>query len=127
MISDDISLSRKLFEQVRLYPELEPLTQSLSIATFRFVPADLDRNGVDSQAYLDKLNRDLLDRLQNSGEVYLSNAVIDGKFALRACIVNFRTSLDDVEALPSLVVHAGKDLDLQLRRELIGAVAPPNE
>jgi aromatic-L-amino-acid decarboxylase len=124
MISDDISLSRKLFEQVKLYPELEPLTQSLSIATFRFVPVDLDRSGPDSQVYLDKLNRDLLDRLQNSGEVYLSNAVIDGKFALRACIVNFRTSSDDVEALPSLVVRLGDDLDSQLRKEWVSSAAP---
>jgi glutamate/tyrosine decarboxylase-like PLP-dependent enzyme len=127
MISGDISLSRKLFEQVGLYPELEPFTQSLSIATFRFVPADLDRDGVDSEVYLDKLNRELLNRLQNSGEVYLSNAVIDGKFALRACIVNFRTSLDDIEALPSLVVRLGKELDSQLRKELVSSGDKPNE
>ena len=127
MISDDISLSRKLFEQVKLYPELEPLTQSLSIATFRFVPADLDRKGADLHVYLDKLNRDLLDRLQNSGEVYLSNAVIDGKFALRACIVNFRTSLDDIEALPRLVVRLGNELDSQLRKDLVSLAAPSNE
>jgi aromatic-L-amino-acid/L-tryptophan decarboxylase len=115
MISDDICLSRKLFEQIKLYPELQPLTQSLSIATFRFVPADLDRNAADGQAYLDSLNRELLTRLQDSGEVYLSNAVIEGTFALRACIVNFRTSFNDIEALPSLVVRLGKDLDSQLR------------
>ncbi len=53
--------------------------------------------------------------LQRTAEVYLSNAGIDGKFALRACIVNFRTSSDDIEALPSLVVRSGKELDSQLR------------
>jgi hypothetical protein len=53
--------------------------------------------------------------LQNSGEAYLSNAVINGKFALRACIVNFRTSLADVEALLPLIVQIGNDLDLELR------------
>jgi aromatic-L-amino-acid decarboxylase len=116
MISDDICLSRELFEQIRLSPELQPLTQSLSIATFRFVPASLDRDAPDIQAYLDELNRELLTRLQNSGEVYLSNAVIDGKFALRACIVNFRTSGKDIEALPSLVVRLGRGLDSELRK-----------
>ena len=50
-------------------------------------------------------SRELLTRLQNSDEAYLSNAVIDGKFALRACIVNFRTSGKDIEALPSLVIR----------------------
>jgi aromatic-L-amino-acid/L-tryptophan decarboxylase len=115
MISDDIYLSRKLFEQIKLDPELQPITQSLSIATFRFVPADLDRNEAEIQPYLDKLNRELLTRLQNSGEVYLSNAVIEERFALRACIVNFRTSANDIEALPSLVVRSGRELDSELR------------
>jgi aromatic-L-amino-acid/L-tryptophan decarboxylase len=115
MISDDISLSRKLFELIADFPELEALTQALSICTFRFVPPDLDRTQADSEGYLDKLNRELLTRLQNSGEVYLSNAVIHGKFALRVCIVNFRTSMEDIEALPAIVVRLGKELDSELR------------
>ena len=52
---------------------------------------------------LNRLNRDLLDRVEKSGEAFLSNAVIDGKFALRACIVNFRTSEEDIEALPGIL------------------------
>jgi glutamate/tyrosine decarboxylase-like PLP-dependent enzyme len=126
MISGDIYLSRKLFEQIGLYPELQPLTQSLSIATFRFVPTDLERNGPDSQIYLENLNRELLTRLQNSGEVYVSNAVIDGKFALRACIVNFRTSIGDIEALPPLAVRFGKELDSELRGRRVYAGQPDN-
>ena len=45
------------------------------------------------EGYLNDLNRELLTRLQQGGEAYLSNAVIGGKYALRACIVNFRTTL----------------------------------
>ena len=52
---------------------------------------------------LNRLNRDLLERVEKSGEAFLSNAVIDGKFALRACIVNFRTSDEDIEALPGML------------------------
>ena len=33
--------------------------------------------------------------------------MVDGRFALRACIVNFHTSLDDVEALLPLVARLG--------------------
>jgi aromatic-L-amino-acid decarboxylase len=116
MISDDISLSRRLFERIGRHRELEPLTQSLSITTFRYVPPDLDRSEV---AYLDTLNRELLTRLQNTGEIYLSNAIIDGMFALRCCIVNFRTSEDDIDGLPHLVVRLGNELDSVLRRENI--------
>jgi aromatic-L-amino-acid/L-tryptophan decarboxylase len=117
MIADDIRLSRKLFEQIRRYTDLEPLTQSLSIASFRYVPVDPDRTEGRSEAYLDKLNRELLTRLQNSGVVYLSNAVVHGRFALRACIVNFRTSEKDIEALPPLVIRLGRELDSTLRAE----------
>jgi hypothetical protein len=41
--------------------------------------------------------------------------VIHGKFALRACIVNFRTSLADIEALPELVLRIGHKVDTELR------------
>ena len=115
MISDDIRLARALFERIPRYAELEALTQSLSITTFRFVPTDLDPGDMKAASYLDELNLELMTRLQASGEAYLSNAVVHGKFAMRACIVNFRTSLADIEALLPIVVRIGKALDLELR------------
>jgi glutamate/tyrosine decarboxylase-like PLP-dependent enzyme len=115
MISDDIHLARALFERISQYAELDALTQSLSITTFRFVPTDLNSGDEKAANYLDELNLGLLTRLQSSGEAYLSNAVVHGKFALRACIVNFRTSLADIEALPPIVVRIGKALDLEMR------------
>jgi len=36
---------------------------------------------------------------------------------LRACIVNFRTSLVDIEALPEIVIRIGREVDLALRPE----------
>jgi aromatic-L-amino-acid/L-tryptophan decarboxylase len=65
---------------------------------------------------LNDLNRELLTRLQRGGKAYLSNAIIGGKYALRACIVNFRTTLQDVKELLPLVVRLGKDLDGEMRR-----------
>jgi glutamate/tyrosine decarboxylase-like PLP-dependent enzyme len=115
MISDDIRLARQLFERIPRYPELEAITHSLSITTFRYVPANVDSGDAKAAIYLDKLNVELLTRLQSSGKVYLSNAVVHGKFAMRVCIVNFRTSLADVEALLPIVVDMGKELDESLR------------
>jgi hypothetical protein len=43
--------------------------------------------------------------------VYVSNAVLDGKYVLRACIVNFRTRSEDVAAIPEMVAAAGRTLD----------------
>jgi aromatic-L-amino-acid/L-tryptophan decarboxylase len=117
MISDNIRLAAQLYEHISQFPELEAFTQSLSITTFRFVPRDLDPGDEGIDGYLDQLNCELLTRLQNGGEAYLSNAVIHGKFALRACIVNFRTELTDVESLLPLVVRIGGELDSVLRPE----------
>lgn len=115
MISDDIRLSRAMYDRIAAHPELEALTQGLSITTFRYVPSDLKRNDGSTHGYLNDLNEELLTRLQQSGEAYLSNAVIDGKYALRACIVNFRTTMRDVEALLPIVVRLGKQVDAAQR------------
>ncbi len=104
-IAEDMRLSRRLFRLFQDDPRFEALTQSLSIATFRYVPPDL-RTKVgqpEAEEWLNNLNRDLLTRVEKSGEAFLSNAVIGGKFALRACIVNFRTSDGDIDALPGIL------------------------
>lgn len=110
MIGDDIALARRMFERVDAHPELEAFTTALSITTFRYVPPGLPASlSPDERArYLNELNETLLTRLQEGGAVYLSNAVIDGAFALRACIVNFRTSTADVDAIPEIVARAGR-------------------
>jgi aromatic-L-amino-acid decarboxylase len=118
MIGEDIALSRALADAVAAHPELELVTQDLSITTFRYVPGDLRSN--DSQAvrdYVDTLNRALLDALQRGGEAFVSNAVISGRYLLRACIVNFHTSLTDVQAVPGIVVRTGEAIDTRMRRE----------
>jgi aromatic-L-amino-acid decarboxylase len=116
MIADDMRLSRAMYESVSKHSELEAMTQGLSIATFRYVPADLDRSDAKIADYLNELNQELLTRLQQGGEAYLSNAVIGGRYALRACIVNFRTTLEDVEGVPELVVRIGKQVDGERRK-----------
>ena len=120
MISDDIRLSRAMYERIAHYPELEALTQGLSITTFRYVPQHLKRIDEQAESYLNDLNRELLTRLQQGGEAYLSNAIIGGKYALRACIVNFRTTLEDVEALLPIIVRIGEQVDIALRPSSLG-------
>lgn len=105
MIAADIALAQRLFERVRRTPRLEALTVRLGIATFRYRAP-----GVDDTAELDALNRALLRRLQHDGRAWLSHAVVEGRFALRACIVNFHTDQADVDALPGLVVELGDAL-----------------
>lgn len=115
MISDDIRLAQELYRLVEAQSELQAFTQGLSITTFRYVPPDLTPGSVEVEAYLNHLNAELLTRLQKSGEAALSNAVVGGAFLLRACIVNFRTTLEDIEAVPGIVIRIGRELDAAIR------------
>ena len=117
MIADDIRLAQQLHTLVQEHPDFEALTQHLSITTFRYVPRDLQAAPQTdaAKAYLQDLNRELLARLERSGEAFLSNATIGDRFALRACIVNFRTSAADIEALPPLLARLGHQIDAELR------------
>lgn len=105
MLRQDIELSELLFEAARKHPELEAVTQSLSITTLRYVPSP--NLSVD---YLNDLNKKLLTLLQEKGEVFLSNAVIGDTYCLRACIVNFRTSKKDIEEVVEIIVREGRGL-----------------
>ena len=117
LIGDDIRLSERLHALVSEHPELEPCTQALSISTFRYVPPDLRPTvGTEAtEARLNALNQELLERIQGSGEAFVSNAVIRGRYVLRACIVNFNTTAADVDALPEIVVRLGREVDAALR------------
>ena len=124
LIGEDIALAHRMFDKVSEHQELEGLTCALSIATFRYVPRDLAPSLTDEERmkYLNELNTALLTRLTENGAIYLSNAVIDGKFALRACIVNFRTDSDDVAAVPRLAVEEGRRLDAAMRPAALAAI-----
>ncbi len=115
MIGDDIRLARTLYGLAGAHPELQAFRQGLSIATFRYVPRDLEPGQPAVEQYLNQLNSELMGRLQKSGEAFLTNAMIGRTFVLRACIVNFRTSLADVRAIPGIVTRLGAKLDAELR------------
>jgi len=115
MIDDDIMLAERMYEAVKAHPELEALSQHLSITTFRYVPTDVNTGDPNTAAYLDTLNEAIVARIQEGGEAFLSNAQVNGKYALRACIVNFRTELDDVLAVPDIVARIGSQLHGELR------------
>jgi aromatic-L-amino-acid/L-tryptophan decarboxylase len=115
LIAHDCRMAEVLYRAAEAHPELQAVTVGLSIATFRYLPADLDPGNPSVQPYLNALNEALLTRLKTSGDLFVSNAVLDGSFLLRACIVNFRTSEADVRAIPEIVAREGRSVDAELR------------
>jgi glutamate/tyrosine decarboxylase-like PLP-dependent enzyme len=116
MIAEDIQLSRAMADAVRRHDELELITHELSITTFRCVPRDLRPNLGEPpvERYLDALNRRVLDRLQQGGETFVSNAIVNSRFVLRACIVNFHTTQADVEAAVEIAARVGREVNAEL-------------
>ena len=110
MISEDIALSKLLFEESQKHPELEAVTQHLSITTLRYIPPGLKEEMTDKETYLNVLNEKLLNALQQGGEMFLSNAVVSGKYCLRGCIVNFRTSRKDITEMIEIIVREGRKI-----------------
>jgi len=115
MISENIRLAQALYRRLAAQPDLQPFSCGLSIATFRYLPHDLSPGSAQVEAYLNKLNLELLKRLQSSGIAYLSNATLREAFVLRACIVNFRTTVEDIELVVDLVARLGSEVDAALR------------
>jgi aromatic-L-amino-acid decarboxylase len=117
MIADEIALAHRLHEMIAGHDSLERGTVSLSITTFRYVPHDLHGAADDGSVttYLNELNERIVTAIRLSGEAFVSNAFVEGRFMLRACIVNFRTTLKDVAVLPDLVVRIGREVDAKLR------------
>jgi len=102
-ISEDISLAKYLGEVVSSAADFELLAPvELSICCFRYIPRD--------ETDLDKLNERIMERVQKGGRAYLSNATVNGHFALRACITNFRTTKNDIDQTIAAVREAAEDL-----------------
>ena len=111
-IAQDISLAAYLGELVSNADDFELLAPvELSICCFRYVP-----QGGMSDTDLNQLNERIMTLVQKGGRAYVSNATVNGRFALRACITNFRTTKADIEETLEVIRDVGRDFT-QRRKE----------
>ncbi len=98
-IDDNIAVAQHLADLIDASDDFERLAPvPLSIVCFRYVPLSLRGDG-DHTGALNTVNRALMVEVQRDGDSYLSNAQIGDAFALRACIVNYRTRAADAAHL----------------------------
>ncbi len=96
-IAEDLRHAQLLAQEIAAVPELELLAPvPLSAVCF---------------GHRSKDNEVLLRRLLARGRVYLSNATIDGRFALRACFVNHRTTDQNVREIVAEVLAAAEEIN----------------
>ena len=87
-IDSNIAVARHLARAVEQSTDFELMAPApLSIVCFRYRAED------------DDFNKRLMVEVQRDGDSYLSNATINGRLALRACIVNYRTTTGDADRL----------------------------
>jgi aromatic-L-amino-acid decarboxylase len=103
-ISEDIALAAYLGELVEESEDFELLSPvELSICCFRYVPPQGDFD-------LDQLNATVLAAVQKGGRADVSNATVQGRFALRACITNFRTTKSDIDETLKVIREAAQQV-----------------
>jgi len=104
-LAHDVELGRYLAARVEAAPTLElALEPVLPIVCFRHVEPGV------TDAQLDDLNEHLMEAIRREGRVFPSNAMIGGRYYLRACISNFRTEAEDLDALAEAAVRLGAEL-----------------
>ena len=110
-IAEDNRLAAHMGELVREAEDFELMAPvTLGICCFRYVPAEWGREpGENSDARLDELNARVMHRVQRGGEAYVSNAVLRGRFALRASVTNFRTTRHDLRLTLDAIRRAARE------------------
>ncbi len=99
-LREKLELTRMAADSLRALPGVEILAEpQLSIIAFRWAPASADA------AILDARNRELLERINGRRRIYLTGTLLRGRFAIRICVLSFRThrermeeGLDDIRA-----------------------------
>lgn len=119
-ICEDNSLAEYLAQCVDRAGDFEILAPvELSICCFRYLPrefqvglnatSEAERARIESE--LDQLNTQIMLTMQRGGQAYLSSATIRGKFALRACITNFRTTRADIDKTLEIIREAARAIE----------------
>jgi glutamate/tyrosine decarboxylase-like PLP-dependent enzyme len=107
LIGRHLALAEHLASLVERAPDLELLAPAgLSIVCFRYAPPGL--HGDDKR--LDALNQRVMEDVQASGIAFLTQTTLHGRFALRACILHYATTEDDLAALLDVVRASGERL-----------------
>jgi aromatic-L-amino-acid decarboxylase len=105
-IAKDNRLAAELGALVNEADDFELLAPvELSICCFRYVTT-----AARTDEELNELNARVMHKVQRGGRAYLSNAVIGGRYSLRACITNFRTTSRDIRATLDIVREAAHSL-----------------
>lgn len=109
LIEQNVHQARYLAALIEADADLELIAPvPLNIVCFRFAPASMDRDA------LNRVNEEILLRIQESGLAVPSSTTIDGKFSLRVAITNHRSRREDFDLLVEAVSRIGHQIAAEL-------------
>jgi aromatic-L-amino-acid decarboxylase len=92
-LEEKLALAAYAADELRRIPGIELVTTpALSVLAFRLVRPRL------SAGELDNLNRELVERINRRKTIFLMGTTIKRKYALRICVLSFRTHFDRIQS-----------------------------
>ncbi len=105
MIQKDIDLTHYLSDQIEASNDFELMSRShLAVSCFRFV------GGLKNEEKITELNQTLISALEKDGRVFITGTKLNGKFVIRACIINHRKQKEDIDYLLEVIRDVAKSL-----------------
>ena len=104
----DSKLTRQFFEMSNAHHELQAISHRHNVVIFRFIPGDYF--SIDPGPYLNCINEEILNRIVDGREDFLSNSIVDNQYCLRIRIAKSKSQLIDNEALVELVTRTGRSI-----------------
>ncbi len=101
-LEEKLLLTKYFYEEIQKAGFEVMMEPELSVTTYRYVPETGDAN---------EFNMNLLDLVKKDGRVFISATTIDGKYVLRMACLSFRTHLDTIDLLISILKEKVKLLE----------------
>jgi aromatic-L-amino-acid decarboxylase len=118
LLRQNIACARHMHDLVEASDDCEPAAApELFLYSFRYIPPRLGGGTAGTAEYLDRLNQQIADQLQLSGEAFVMTSRIRGRLYLRLSICSHRTRLEDMDRVLSAVRSLGAQLDAENRPE----------
>ncbi len=105
IVWQNVQQARRLAEMIDASDTLERVAPvALNVVAFRHRVSGL------SDADADEFNRELLMRIQERGIAIPSHTIVHDRFTLRACIINHRTRMEDLDILVDALESIGREV-----------------
>jgi glutamate/tyrosine decarboxylase-like PLP-dependent enzyme len=127
LINQNIHLAQYLEALVNESTDFQAITSTnLSIFCFRYIPKDLNKEykrlnknkQKQIDKYLNRLNQEIIEKMIKDSSTLIYSTILNDIFALRVCIINYRTTKQDILDILTFLRKLGQTADKKLRKKL---------